>query len=84
MLPSPFFHDDSAAVRFWVQATDGSQVGASIARRTLHFRFHADIAGTDAVETYLLHRTEIDDAVRRRIATGSIEPVMLRESDLPR
>ena len=29
-------------------------------------------------------RREVEAAVRRRVAQGSIEPVMLREYDLPR
>jgi Protein of unknown function (DUF1488) len=82
MLPSPFFHDDSSAVRFWVLADDGSTVGATIGKATLHFRFRGDISGADAVATYTAHREVIDAAVRRRIASGSIEPVMLRESDV--
>jgi Protein of unknown function (DUF1488) len=82
MLPSPFFHDDSSAVRFWVLADDGSTVGASIGKNTLHFRFRADMSGSDALSTYTAHRDEIDAAVRRRVASGSIEPVMLREIDV--
>jgi len=34
------------------------------------------------VAIYAAHRVEIDAAVRRRIARGSIEPVMLREADV--
>jgi hypothetical protein len=32
--------------------------------------------------TYQAHSEEIHAAVRRRVANGSIEPVMLREHDL--
>jgi hypothetical protein len=80
--PSPFFHDESGAVRFWVRVGDGTFVGASISRQTLHFRFRADINGADALATYLAHQDEIDAAAMRRIAAGSIEPVMLREADV--
>ncbi len=82
MPPSPFFHDDSGAVRFWVLTDSGSYVGATISKQTLHFRFRADLSGSDALATYTAHREEIDAAVRRRVARGSIEPVMLRESDV--
>ena len=82
MLPTPLFHEASGAVRFWVLTDDGASVGASISKETLHYRFQADIAGADAVATYTAHRHEIDAAVMRRIARGSIEPVMLREADV--
>ena len=82
MPQSPFFHTESGAVRFWVLTDDGSAVGATISKETLHYRFGADILGSDAVATYEAHRQEIDAAVKRRIAKGSIEPVMLREYDV--
>ena len=82
MLPSPFFHDESGALRFWVLMDDGNFVGATISKQTLHFRFHGDVSGSDALATYAAHRDEIDAAVRHRVAGGSIEPVMLRESDV--
>jgi hypothetical protein len=81
-LPEPFFHADSGTVRFWVASGEGAWVGASIAKETLHYRFRGELSGANAVATYTAHRTEIDDAVKRRIAQGSIEPVMLRESDV--
>ena len=82
MQPSAFFHDPSDAVRFWVPTEDGGFVGASISKATLHFRFKADVSGADALAIYTIHREEIDAAVRRRIAGGSLEPVMLREFDV--
>ena len=36
--PSPFFHEDSGAVRFWVQVGDAF-VGATIGKVTLHYRY---------------------------------------------
>jgi hypothetical protein len=39
------------------------------------------MSGVDALTTYQHHRAEIEAAVLRRIATGSLEPVLLRESD---
>ena len=70
-------------MRFWAAMDDGSFVGATISKSTLHYRFGAKSSGEDAVATYTAHREEIDAAVRRRVAKGSIEPVMLREADLP-
>jgi hypothetical protein len=78
----PFFHEESGAVRFWVLVDDGSLVGATIAKETLHYRFRGDLDGANALATYTAHQVEIDDAVRRRVARGSIEPVMLREVDV--
>jgi hypothetical protein len=70
-------------VRFWVRSETGVVVGASIRKEILHHRFSAQANGPGALDSYRTHQTEIDAAVMRRIATGSIEPVMLRESDLP-
>lgn len=81
-LPAPFFHEPSGAVRLWVRTEAGDAVGAILRKEVLHFRFRADLGGTDALATYLNHRDEIDAAVLRRIAAGSIEPVLLREADL--
>jgi hypothetical protein len=80
--PAPYFHHDSGAVRFWVLDTDGQYVGAIVRKEILHFCFHGEFDGGNAVETYLAHRGTIEAAVRARIARGSIEPVLLRESDL--
>lgn len=78
-----FFHADSGAVRFWVAAPDGSGwVGAILRQAILHHRFEGDVGGADALAVYHRHQAEIDAAVQRRIAAGSIEPVLLRESDL--
>ncbi len=81
--PEPFFHTDSGTVRFWVLNEVGTYTGATISKETLHYRFQADRDGTDALASYGAHHVEIDEAVRRRIANGSREPVMLRESDVP-
>lgn len=79
----PYFHLESGALRFWVDLGGGARMGASISTRVLHYRFKGDLDGSDAVAVYQEHRAAIDAAVRRRIASGSIEPVMLREADLP-
>jgi hypothetical protein len=80
-LREAFFHADSSAVRFWVHDPAGEAVGAIIRQQILHHRFQADVSGSDALAVYTRHRAEIDAAVLRRIATGSIEPVLLREAD---
>ena len=81
MSQQPFFHEASGAVRFWV-LVDGLLVGASIGKETLHYRYQAHMTDDDPLSTYTAHAAEIDAAVRRRVATGSIEPVMLREPDV--
>lgn len=80
-MSEPFFHDESAAVRFWVEI-DGVAVGASIGKAALHYRFAGGRHDEDPLVTYRRHAHEIEAAVRRRVASGSIEPVMLREFDL--
>jgi hypothetical protein len=79
----PYFHLESGALRFWVDMGGGARVGASIAARVLHYRFGGDLGGSDAEAVYQRHREQIDAAVRRRVEAGSLEPVMLREADLP-
>jgi hypothetical protein len=81
MSQDPFFHQDSGAVRFWVPV-NGGFIGASISRETLHHRFRPGAQGDDPMETFTTYRREITAAVERRVAQGSIEPVMLREYDL--
>jgi len=82
MTTQPYLHDDSGAVRFWVDV-DGQSVGASIRKETLHYRFAPGRNDDQPLATYLANADEIAEAVRRRVAAGSIEPVMLREHDLP-
>ena len=76
----PFFHEASGAVRFWV-LVEGAWVGATISQATLHYRFRPQSSDEDPLETYQAFSQQIDAAVRRRVSTGSIEPVMLREAD---
>lgn len=81
MKQEAFFHEPSGSVRFWVQV--GEQlVGASIGSTVLHYSFCANSSTDQPLETYLAHMLEIDAAVRRRLAAGSLEPVMIREHDL--
>lgn len=67
MSQPPYFHDESAAVRFWVDV-EGASIGASISSATLHYRFRPGDRGEDPLETYRLHARDIDAAVRRRVA----------------
>lgn len=83
-LPAAYFHPDSGAVRVWVQVPGGEPIGAILSKQLLHHRFDAKPDGSDAVAVYTAHRREIDAAVLSRVRSGSIEPVMLREYDLPR
>lgn len=82
-MPPPSFHEESGAVRFWVQVPGGKSIGAILTKPVLLYRFNAKPDGSDAVATYQAHRATIDEAVLSRVASGSIEPVMLREHDLP-
>ena len=77
----PFFHDDSDCVRFWVPIA-GIAVGASVRRDVLHHRYAPHSVDEDPLTTFQTNRGAIEDAVRRRVANGSIEPVMVREFDL--
>jgi len=81
MSQAPFFHDISGTVRFWVQVGD-QLVGASIGKETLHYRYKPQARDDDPLATYLQNSVEIDEAVRRRVAAGSREPVMLRDPDV--
>ncbi|MBP6251594.1 MAG: hypothetical protein KA387_02495 [Rubrivivax sp.] len=81
MSHPPYFHPDSGAVRFWVAIADGF-VGASITKSALHYRFRPGAVDDDPLETFVSHAPVLEAAVRRRVAQGSIEPVMLREHDL--
>lgn len=83
-MPDAFFHEESGAVRLWVRTEDGACVGAIVRKEVLHYRLGASSDGVDALKTYQAHRQEIDAVVRRRIAAGSLEPVILRESDFAR
>jgi hypothetical protein len=80
-MPDAFFHEDSGAVRLWVCTESGACLGAIVRKEVLHYRFGAAADGADALQTYQDHRQEIDAVVLRRFATGSLEPVMLRETD---
>ena len=81
MPPTAFYHQDSEAVRFWVPVADGF-VGASIRRAVLQYRFRPPGSEEEPIETYARHAAELGAAVQRRVALGSIEPVMLRDFDL--
>ncbi|MBL0087483.1 MAG: hypothetical protein IPP44_12570 [Ideonella sp.] len=77
----PSFHEPSGAVRFYTEI-NGLWVGSSISKETLHYRFRPDASGEDPMATYLANAAYLETVVRRRVASGSIEPVMLREHDL--
>jgi hypothetical protein len=76
-----FFHEPSGSVRFWV-LIQGIYVGATIRKETLHYRFQPNAVGDDPLATYVANAALMEAAVRRRVAKGSIEPVMLRDPDV--
>lgn len=80
MPDAPFLHESSGTVRFWVTVDDRT-VGASIRKETLRYHFRTG-ESADPLEIYGLHAEAIDAVVRRRIAQGAMEPVMLRDHDL--
>ena len=81
-LPGAFHHLPSGTVRFWVLLADGQVMGASIRREILHYRYRPTQTNDDPMDTYAANLAELHAAVRRRVARGSIEPVMLRDADL--
>jgi len=81
MSTESFFHEASGSVRFFVQVGE-VVVGAMVGKATLHYRYHADQSNDDPLATYRENEAAIDDAVRRRVANGSIEPIMLRDADI--
>jgi len=81
MSQPPFVHQPSGTVRFWV-LVDEVLVGASIGKETLHYRYNPNQSDDDPLVTYTQNAAEIGAAVRRRVAAGSREPVMLRDWDV--
>lgn len=81
MINPAYLHLESDSVRFWV-LVDTTWIGAMISRRSLHHRFQPQAVDEDPMQTYLTFERDIHAAVRRRVAAGSLEPVMLREHDL--
>jgi len=79
---APFFHEASETVRFWVDIGGGRAMGASVGRMALHHRYRPNARDDDPLDTFRENRSDIEAAVCRRVAQGSIEPVMLREYDL--
>ena len=78
---APFFDELLRSVSFWV-LIDARLVNASIRRETLHDCYRPTADNDDPLDTYKLHASEIDAAVHRRVAEGSVEPVVLRQFDL--
>jgi len=78
---APIFHEASDTVRFWVDV-NGRIMGASVGRMALHHRYRPTARDEDPLDTFRENRADIEAAVHRRVAQGSLEPVMLREYDL--
>jgi hypothetical protein len=77
----PFFHEASETVRFCVDI-NGRPMWSSVGRMALHHRYRPNGRDEDPMDTFRENQADIEAAVRRRVAQGSIEPVMLREYDL--
>lgn len=82
MDTSPYFDLGTGRFRFWVTLDDGRPFGATISKETLHYRFHGQQDGSDALAIYRMNRQCIDAAVKRRAGTGAREPVVLRDPDV--
>jgi hypothetical protein len=80
---APIFNELLRSVSFWVPI-DARLVNANIRRETLHDCYCPTAVNDNPLDTYKLHAPEIDAAVRRRVAEGSVEPVVLRQFDLPK
>jgi hypothetical protein len=82
MDTSPYFDLGTGRLRFWVTLDDGHSFGATLSKETLHYRFHGQQDGGDALAVYQANRQCIDDAVKRRVLAGAREPVVLRDPDV--
>jgi predicted secreted protein len=82
MDTSPYFDLGTGRLRFWVTIDDSSHLGATITKETLHYRFHGQQDGSDAVAVYQANSQCINDAVRRRADAGAREPIVLRDFDV--
>ncbi|WP_431257744.1 DUF1488 family protein [Roseateles chitinivorans] len=81
MKPAAFYDLSSGTIRFWVLV--GEQfVGATVRRESLHYRYSPHNTNDDPLQTFQAHTDELEGIVRRRVAGGSREPVMLRDHDL--
>jgi hypothetical protein len=56
-------------------------VGAILRKSVIHWRFGAAAGGIDALKICQNRREQLHAADLRRVAAGSIEPVVLREAD---
>lgn len=81
MSNEAYFHDGSGTVQFWVELNQ-TPIGAMVRKETLHYRYHALASNDDPLATYRENAQEIDEAVRRRAAAGSAEPILLRDADI--
>ena len=80
LLPIP--HDAAHTVRFWVPV-NGIPVCAIVDEATLRCCFVPPQPRESALSLVRLHQRELDDIVRRKVADGFLEPVMLHDSDFP-
>ena len=82
MRPFSIRRDDAHIVRFWV-TVDGKAVSAMVSDASLRCCFVPAQPRKTALAIFGEHLAELDEMVRRRIAAGSAEPVMLHDSDFP-
>ena len=80
LLSTP--HDAARTVRFWVPV-NGISVCAIVDEATLRCCFVPPQPRESALSLVRKHQLELDDIVRRKVADGFLEPVMLHDSDFP-
>ena len=80
LLPIPC--DAARTVRFWVPV-NGTSVCAVVDEATLRCCFVPPQPRESALSLVRRHQLELDDIVRRKVADGFLEPVMLHDSDFP-
>ena len=82
MHPFRIFRETAHIVRFWVQV-DGRLVCAMVSDTSLRCCLAPAEPRKAALAIFGEHLAELDEMVRRRVAAGSVEPVMLQDSDFP-
>lgn len=77
----PYYADDTDGVHFQV-CVDGCYVQAHVGRTVLARRYGVVIDTPGCVAAYLAHKTELDEAVVRRVRLEGPETVVLQLAEL--
>ncbi len=82
MRPFPIFHEAERTLRFWVPV-NGTSVCALVSDTSLRCCFAPVEPHKTVLTIFDEHLAELDEIVRRRIASGDVPPVRLHDSDFP-